>query len=272
MYVEVQNGDVQRVSPDGSGVLSSENRVQEGRHLPYVRRDAAEIYFEAHGDGPAILLTHGFAESADMWRGQIEPLACDHTVIVWDMRGHGRTRCPDASRYSREETVADMCTVLDAAGFERAVIGGLSLGGYMSLAFQRAHPDRTSALMIVDSGPGYRQDESRNAWNARAIGTAERHEAKAREGDAEALGLAHAARGMLTQVDSAVIDSLASVRAPALIIVGENDLPYRSNADYMERKIPSSVKRAIERAGHLCDIDEPDKFNAIALEFLKSLR
>src|ERR1041384_8020287 len=110
-----------------------------------------------------------------MWRGQIEALSKDHKLVLWDMRGHGQSDYPDdPSAYSEALTVGDMAAILDAVGAERAIIGGLSLGGYMSLAFYRAHPERTRALLIIDTGPGFKKDDARDAWNKRAHETADR--------------------------------------------------------------------------------------------------
>ena len=61
-----------------------------------------------------------------------------------------------------------MAALLDAVGAEKAIVGGLSLGGYMSLAFYRAHPERVRALLIIDTGPGFKKDEAREGWNKRA--------------------------------------------------------------------------------------------------------
>ncbi len=114
-----------------------------------------------------------------MWKGQIAPLSRAHTLILWDMRGHGQTDSPDdVSLYSEEATVADMAALLDHVGPQDAVIGGLSLGGYMSLAFHRTHPARTKALLIVDTGPGFKNDAAREDWNVYARKSADRFRAR----------------------------------------------------------------------------------------------
>jgi pimeloyl-ACP methyl ester carboxylesterase len=139
-------------------------------------RDGVNIYYEVHGEGPVILLSHGYSATAQMWRGQIEPLSKKHKLVLWDMRGHGQSDYPeDQSAYSEEATVADML-VLDAVGAKSAIVGGLSLGGYMSLAFHASHPDRVKALLIIDTGPGFKKDEAREGWNQNARRTAERYE------------------------------------------------------------------------------------------------
>ena len=66
--------------------------------------------------------------------------------------------------------------LLEVAGAGKAIVGGLSLGGYMSLAFYRSHPERTSALLIIDTGPGFKKDDAREVWNKRALDTADRFE------------------------------------------------------------------------------------------------
>src|SRR3546814_445194 len=101
-------------------------------------RDGVKIHYRVAGDGPALLLTHGYSATGDMWDGQLAALTPHFKTIVWDMRGHGASDYPpDLAAYSETATVADMAALLDAAGAETAIVGGLSLGGYMSLALDR---------------------------------------------------------------------------------------------------------------------------------------
>jgi pimeloyl-ACP methyl ester carboxylesterase len=252
--------------------------------MPTLNRDGVHLHYEVHGEGPAILLSHGYSATSDMWRGQVEALSQRHRLIVWDMRGHGRSAYPDdPTAYSEEATVADMAAILDAVGAERAIVGGLSLGGYMSLAFYRVHPERVRALLIIDTGPGYRNDAARAGWNANAIRTAERYETEglgrlaagspemrmSRHRNAE--GLAKAARGMLTQRDPAVLNSLPTIAVPALVLVGADDTPFLTASDYMAAKIPGAVKVVIPNAGHAANIDQPGAFNSAVLDFLANL-
>ena len=138
--------------------------------MPKLKRDGVELYYEVHGDGPPVLLTHGYSSSSHMWEGQVAAFSKHFKLITWDMRGHGHSGYPDdLGAYTEAATVADMAAILDAVGAKRAVIGGLSLGGYMSLAFHLAHPERTQALLIIDTGPGYKKDEPRAGWNATSI-------------------------------------------------------------------------------------------------------
>jgi pimeloyl-ACP methyl ester carboxylesterase len=251
--------------------------------MPRLNRDGVQLHYEVHGTGPVVLLTHGYSATAQMWQGQIAPLSQKHTLVLWDMRGHGASDYPlDQSVYSEAATVADMAALLDTVGARTAVVGGLSLGGYMSLSFHRAHPQRVKALMIIDTGPGYRSDTAREDWNRRALARAERLE---RDGLAalgtsrevlasrhrSAEGLARAARGMLTQRDAAVIDSLPTISVPSIVIAGADDHPFLVATDYMAKKIPGAQKVIIPNAGHAANIDQPAAFNAAVLAFLDRL-
>jgi pimeloyl-ACP methyl ester carboxylesterase len=217
-----------------------------------------------------------------MWRPNLAALAADRTVITWDMRGHGASDSPDdPEQYSHAACVADMAALLDAAGAERAVVGGLSLGGFVSLEFVLAHPQRVDAVMLFDTGPGYRNDQARQQWNERAFKTADRLErdgatalggsAEADYGHRSARGLALAARGMLAQRDGHVIEALTSVKVPVLVLVGARDKPFVAAAGYLTAKVPGAVKVVVPDAGHMSNADQPDLFDQAVLDFLGGL-
>jgi pimeloyl-ACP methyl ester carboxylesterase len=219
-----------------------------------------------------------------MWRGQIDALSKAHTLLIWDMRGHGNTDYPeDQAAYSEAATITDMAALLDKVGAATAIVGGLSLGGYMSLAFYRQHSQRVRALLIIDTGPGFKKDDAREAWNARARATGARYDQEGlsllKSGSAErarathrsADGLAKAARGMLTQRDSGVIESLPNIKVPSLVIVGADDTPFIAASDYMAAKIPDAQKVVIPAAGHASNIDQPEAFNAAVVRFVDGL-
>ncbi|MFM7119791.1 MAG: alpha/beta fold hydrolase, partial [Gammaproteobacteria bacterium] len=154
-----------------------------------------------------------------------------------------------------------------------------SLGGYMSLAFHRRHPDRCLALMLFDTGPGYKSDSGRAGWNTTALAQAEALEHRGlaalsaspevrAAGHQSAQGLAHAARGMLAQMDDQVIRSLPEIAVPTLVLVGENDTPFRVPSEYMANKIPTARRVVLPDAGHAANIDQPSAFNGAVLAFV----
>jgi pimeloyl-ACP methyl ester carboxylesterase len=249
------------------------------------RLNGIEIDYEVSGRGPAVLLSHGYSATRRMWDDQHRALGDRYRVISWSMRGHGETESPAApSAYSADLTVADMRALLGHVGVERAVIGGLSLGGYVSLAFYLAHPEMVRALVICDSGPGYRNADARRAWNERAQERAVALETRGLDALGQsrevresatlhrsAQGLAHAARGMLAQEGSRVIDGLGAIRVPSLIIVGDRDQPFIAPCEYMAKKVSGARLEVIRDAGHSSNLDQPEAFNRVLLDFLDGL-
>src|ERR1700683_2522583 len=266
--------------PSNYSYSNSYLRMSIGGVMPFLDRDGVKIYYEQHGAGPAVLLSHGYSASARMWQAQGGALAGSyHRIGGVAGRPHRSASPDDPTLYSHEATIHDMAAVLDACGVGRAIIAGLSLGGFMSLAFYLAHPTRTEALMLFDTGPGYKKDDGRAGWNRLADSVAVAYEKKglaAAGASAEvslarhrsAQGLAHAARGMLAQTDGRGIESLPSIAVPALVLVGENDVQFRPSADYMAAKIPGADKVILERAGHAANIDQPAVFNDAVRAFL----
>jgi pimeloyl-ACP methyl ester carboxylesterase len=280
------DADAPAVFPFSGWIALQYVRYNDCRELamPKLNRDGVNIHYEVHGSGPPLLLTHGYSSTSAMWQGQIAPLSKHHTLILWDMRGHGQSDYPaDPLAYSEALTVGDMAALLDKVSADSAIIGGLSLGGYMSLAFYRAHPERVRALLIIDTGPGFRKDDARDAWNKRALETGARFEREglevlksaSRERSSvvhrDASGLARAARGMLTQRDAGVIETLPHIKVPALVVVGADDTPFLAASDYMAAKIPGAQKVVIPAAGHAANIDQPQAFIDAVLPFLDSL-
>ena len=253
--------------------------------MAQIDRNGVKIHYEVHGQqGPVLLLTHGYSATCEMWKGQIDAFSKHHRLVLWDMRGHGQSDYPpDDAAYSEALTVGDMAALLDEVGAKRGIIGGLSLGGYMSLAFYRTHPERTSALLIIDTGPGFKKDDAREAWNQNARSRADTLEkdglATLKSGSAErayavhrdALGLAKAARGMLAQRNANVINNLPNIKVPSVVLVGSKDTPFIAASDYMATKIPGAQKVVIQDAGHASNIDQPKAFNEAIVSFVEKL-
>ena len=251
--------------------------------MPKLDRDGVKIHYEIHGSGPTLLLSHGYSSTARMWDGQVAALKDRYQVIVWDMRGHGESDYPtDQSQYSEALTVGDMAALLDLVGAKKAIIAGLSLGGYMSLAFHATHPERVAALMLFDTGPGYKKDEARAKWNETAHRRAADLEARGlaalNSSDEVKLtrhrgadGLARAARGMLAQQNDRVIRSLDKIAVPTLVLVGANDTAFLAATDYMSAKIKGATKAVVPEAGHAANLHQPVLFNQAVEDFLARL-
>ncbi len=255
--------------------------------MPKLDRDGVKIHYEVHGpragQSPTILLSHGYSSTSRMWDGQVAALKDRYQVVVWDFRGHGESDYPaDQTQYSEALTVGDMLALLDQVGAKKAIVAGLSLGGYMSLAFHASHPERVRALMLFDTGPGFKKDEARAKWNETAHARAARFDAEGLKAlnqsdevkltrHRDATGLAGSARGMLAQQNDRVIQSLDGIKVPTLVLVGANDTNFLAATDYMAAKIKGSTKVVIPDAGHAANLHQPALFNRAVEAFLASL-
>ena len=158
------------------------------------------------------------------------------------------------------------------------MLGGHSLGGYLSLAFRLAHPERVAGLVLIDTGPGYKQDAGREKWNAMAERYAVGFETRGLDalaaspevnaGPHDPKGLALAARGILVQSDASIMASLGEISVPTLVLVGRDDSPFLAAAEIMAAKIPGAVAVTIDGAGHAPNLDRPAEFDAAVTEFL----
>lgn len=246
-------------------------------------RGATRLHVEVHPSDRTdlpLVLTHGFGSSAAMWEPNLPALARDRVVVTWDLRGHGRTSTPaDPAGYSVTEAVHDLLSILDELGLERAILGGMSVGGYISLACRLEAPERVAGLVLVDTGPGFRHDAAREKWNARVLQIADgldTHGLAALPPSVEAatsvrdpVGLALAARGLMLHHDDRIIESLPEVHVPALVVVGADDEPFLGAAEHMATAIPDAAKAVITGAAHASNVEQPAAFAEVVTAFLR---
>jgi len=254
-----------------------------------------EIAYEDAGRGRPVVLLHGFPFNRSLWREQVESLSATCRVITPDLRGHGETTVV-AELATMEEMAEDLAALLDELGVGRAVVGGLSMGGYVALAFLRAHPERVGALIFADTRPQADTDEARRTREE----TARRALADGMEPIADAMlpkllahatrvqrpevvarvremilgtnpqGAAAALRGMAVRRDQT--DLLPGIGVPTLILVGSEDaVTPPSDSEAMNAKIKSSRLVKIEGAGHVSNVERPGEFNRALAEFLGGL-
>jgi pimeloyl-ACP methyl ester carboxylesterase len=235
--------------------------------MPELHVDGARVHYDVHAstaeehgtEGLPVLLTHGLWMDSGMWAANTAALARGRRVATWDIRGHGQTRTPLApSSYSEERCLDDMAGILDALDAPRAVLGGHSLGGYLSLSFTLRNPGRVVALVLCSTGPGFRDPAARERWNDRV------HVQTAGQESESAL----AARGIAVFRDSHVIDSLGSIDVPALVVVGDDDPAYDGAARYLARKLPKAQLAVVSGAGHAPNVDQPEQFDDLVRAFL----
>jgi 3-oxoadipate enol-lactonase len=254
-----------------------------------------ELAYTDEGSGPVVLMLHGFPFDRSMWRGQIEKLSNGFRVIAPDLRGHGGTSVTSGPSMM-EEMAEDAVALLDELNVPRAVVCGLSMGGYVALALYRAHPSRVRALVLADTRPQADTEDGRRAReeNARrALSEGMRPIAAAmlpkllstctRESAPEVVsrvremmlgvnaeGAASALRGMALRRDQT--DLLSKIDVPALVIVGSEDaVTPPSDAEAMRELIEGSRLVVVEGAGHVSNVERPEEFDRALVEFLEGL-
>jgi pimeloyl-ACP methyl ester carboxylesterase len=260
--------------------------------------DGAEIFYSARGEGHPLVLSNPSFSSYRLWESQAEALAERCRVVTWDYRGHGRSSVPTGdAAYSLDRVVSDLGAVLDAAtGGEPAHLGGLSVGGMVSLSFALAHPERVRTLLLFNTGPGFKNPDALAGWQKMLERAAIKLEEvglerylEGRRATAELLGLrpdspqARATReGVLTSsVDGLarfarrvagpvpnLVDRLCEIPIPALILVGEKDEAFQRASRVLAAKLPGGFRVELPGAGHALNLDEPEAFLAEVGRFL----
>ncbi len=254
-----------------------------------------ELAYEVAGTGSPVVLLHGFPFNRTLWREQLEALSERYRVITIDLRGHGETAATPAPA-TMEEMAGDVAALLDELRIARIVLGGLSMGGYVALAFYRLFPERVRALILADTRPQADTEQARLTREETAVRALshgmhtiadamlpkllapstqdERPEVVARVREmimnTDPQGAASALRGMAVRSDQTEL--LREINCPTLIIVGNLDLiTSPADAELMNREIRGSRLEVIAGAGHVSNIERPAEFNRALENFLRAL-
>jgi 3-oxoadipate enol-lactonase len=243
-------------------------------------------------DGPPVVLIHGFPFSQEMWTPQIGVLSPQFRVIAYDVRGHGKSP-PGDGQYTLEFFVDDLIGLLDHLKIDRAILCGLSMGGYIALRAVERNPERVRALVLCDTRSEADSNEAR-IKRAGAIKTVKQQgvpayaegfvkavfapESFTTKPDAvgkikqiiqanSALGICGTLLALAARTDTTA--ALPKIRVPTLILVGDQDtLTPPTAAEAMREKIPQSKMYVIPHAAHMSNLENPQQFNAHLLDFL----
>jgi len=267
--------------------------------MPRVCLGDVSLHVAVHGEGEPLVLLHGFTGSGEQWTAQVEEFASHFRTIAVDLLGHGRSDAPvDPSRYRMERCVADLAVLLDLLGLERACWLGYSMGARLALAFAVAHCERVRALVLEGVAPGIEDPQQRaervahdealadsierdgiepfvDAWmqqplfaSQARLGPAFLAAARAARCANDPRGLANTLRGMGTGAQEPLWASLPLLALPTLLVVGEEDMKFRSVAAAMAARMARAQVAIIPQAGHAAHVENPAAFNARVLRFL----
>jgi pimeloyl-ACP methyl ester carboxylesterase len=257
-------------------------------------RPGARLAYEVTGDGPAVVLIHGFSLDMRTWDAQAGPLAARFRVVRYDCRGFGASGPLDpAVAYAH---VDDLVALLDHLGIEDAALVGLSFGGQLAVEAALAAPDRVRRLALLSSvldGVPWdaeswaalrkvaRQVDAhgvlagREAWLDHPLFAAAR-EQPAVAGRLAAMVASYPGQHWLGQdphrrPDSRAFDALEGVTVPTLVVSGQRDVPgFREMSAVLAARIPGAEHHVVPGAGHLVNMEQPDIVNDLLARFLAS--
>ncbi len=256
-------------------------------------RQGVSIEYDDIGNGVPLLLIHGFPLDRTLWRTQIAGLSQLYRVIAPDLRGFGQSSDTDGAAITMDQHAADLKSLLDSVNVKQAVIGGISMGGYVALAFYAQYADRVKGLILAntravpdseqgkqarlanaqkvsESGPGFLVDD----MAPKMLGDTAKPEieiaVRSMMARQRSTGIMSALRGMAARPDRTALLRFATV--PILIVSGSQDvLIPASDSEAMHALIPNSRLVIIPDAGHLSNLDKADAFNHIVREFYKQV-
>jgi 3-oxoadipate enol-lactonase len=266
-------------------------RLEEAR-VGYAEVNGQRLFFQdTGGDGPPVVFSHGFLMDHEMFWPQVEALRDTHRVITWDARGFGRTEF-DGEPFTYWDSARDMFGLLDHLGISRAVLAGMSQGGYLSLRASLLAPDRVRGLVLIDTQAppeaddkvaeyrmlveawvenGYQQELAEYV-SGLIIGDPEeepRWWEKWGRWDPE--NLEPASMALLDRDD--ISDRVEEIEAPTLLIHGENDtaIPV-DRCHQLAQALPDATGPVVvEGAAHAPNLSHPQPVNAALRDFLRGL-
>jgi len=259
--------------------------------------DDPQLHVAVDGNGPIVVLAHGFGGSARNFGPQMRALKDAYRVVRYDARGHGRSAAPrDPGAYTPAAFVDDMRRVLDQVGGDRAVVGGLSMGAGIALRFALAHPDRVRGLILC-AFPAGADDPDGFAGKALAFAATIEREGLEAAGEGYVWGpktqldrsavkfvqqgfLEHPAHALeatlrgviaLQPAVAAMSTELAGLRCPVLIVVGSADGPSLRSCRALAAALPQGRLVEIAGAGHVVNLQQPEEVSAAMRAFLGEL-
>jgi pimeloyl-ACP methyl ester carboxylesterase len=256
------------------------------------------LFFRDEGAGPTLVLLHAFPLSGEMWRPQIDALRGQARLIVPDLRGFGQTDAPmGVSAPSLDTMASDVIALLDHLEIEQFVLGGLSMGGYLSFALLRQlDRNRVRGLILADTKAVADTEEARNnrqsmavqalhdgpdpiaeAMVGKLLGTTSLESRPELGEQVKSLirantgaGIAAAQYAMAARPDSTPM--LGDLAMPTLVIVGEEDgLTPPAEAEKMASTLPNAQLQVMPKAGHLSNWEQSEAFNTAISGFLERL-
>jgi pimeloyl-ACP methyl ester carboxylesterase len=257
-----------------------------------VRPEGLEIAYERAGEGPPLVLVHGATVDGRMWQPQLEALADEFTVVAWDEPGAGRSSDVPAG-FGLADYADCLAALIEALELGPAHVAGLSWGGTVVLELYHHHPELVATLILVDTYAGWKGSLPEEEVRARIDGVRQMLAAPAAEFDPTPPGLfagdppaefvpllermAADARPQSVRIELSLMaetdqrELLPRIAVPALLIWGELDARSPLGvARQFEQAIPDATLVVIPDAGHVSNLEQPERFNEAVREFCRA--
>ncbi len=256
--------------------------------MPLARINGIELYYEVHGEGPALVMAHGAGGNHLSWWQQVPNFSQHFRCVTFDHRGFGTSRDLPAGP-GADAFVEDLRQLLDLLGIERTALVAQSMGGWTSLGFAAQHPERVTALALCDTTAGIDDAEVARQMRALQADMARPLAVVLQRAYSEQFPQREPARCFLYQQISGLnahvrtdllaklmatrqpVEPLIARRIPTMLLVGDEDvLTPAKTMELMARRIPHARFVTVPGCGHSVYFERPDEFNRIVLEFLRS--
>jgi len=255
--------------------------------LPRKRVNNIEINYRVAGKGRYLTLVHGAHFDLTTWEPQVAYFSKRYRVVTYDLRGHGKSEMPKGP-YSIDDCVEDLYRLFQYLGIQRSYLGGLSMGGNISLSFTLKHSERVDTLILAGTNSGAVRKEIRQvgvdkrtlleAYKGMLYSTSFSKHHPDQIANWEKRFLANPTEGLIKAVKANLdrpdlTSRLSEIKKRTLIVVGAEDAvtpPQVSEA--MGTRISHSEVRVIPDCGHICNEEQPGAFNSVVEEFLQRVR
>ena len=254
--------------------------------MPFADSDGARIYYEVHGEGPAVLFVHGSGGHHAAWWQQVPYFTKrDYAAVTLDLRGFGRSTS-ELDEYDSLEFPGDILAVPDAAGIEKAVLAGQSIGASAALKVAVAHPDRAAGVILAHSLGGLDNAElaalvKADRAEAEKLPVLDRLMSKSFQESSPELTFLFRQMGTFNRakmqdlrnltVGGPTIETLAGLGVPVCFLAGENDAVIRpATIRHAHELVEGSVLELVPDGPHSMYWERPDLFNAAVERFLKT--
>jgi len=257
--------------------------------MPLQRVGDIDIHYEVHGRGDPLVLVHGLGSSLRDWEYQLEPFSHAYRVIVFDVRGHGRSSKPPGP-YSIPLFARDLSGLMTALEVARAHVVGISMGAMIGLQLAADSPGQVRSLVVTNTGPDLVPRSAREhfqVWQRKAIlrvlGMRRLGEVlggrmfpKPAQADLRRMFVARWAENdprayrdtFNGLVGWSVLDRLGGIVCPTLVIAADQDYTALSIKEDMVTRLPNARLAVVADSRHATPVEHPDAFNRLVMEFL----